>query len=146
MILMAFVILQKHKSKNFVDFFLSAIIFVDMKLTKIVAGLLLAITIAIPCCIITGCGTLPQRPPQTVVLDSIQSTYELAREAYKTTVRSHLSGKVSDRDMADIDDAWNKFRAGTKLAVQSARTNWNSPAPEQLIQLKNDLFILIRSL
>lgn len=117
-----------------------------MKLTKLIAGLLLAITIAIPVCHLTGCGSLPDRPPQTVALDSLKATYTAGRDAYKGAVRLWVAGKITDAKKAEADRAWNDFRAGVSLAVEAAGTNWEAPTTADVLTLKNNLLTLITNL
>jgi hypothetical protein len=94
---------------------------------------------------VTGCATL-DRPPQTVALDSLQSTYRTAREAYKGAIRLELAGKVSAAKMNEVDEAWNKFRLATQLAVRTTAQDWQSPTPANVYELKNQLFAILKSL
>ena len=97
--------------------------------------------------VFSGCATLPQRPPQTVAIDSLKTTYSVAREAYRGVVTLYVQGKVKDADMKDIDKAWNDFRAGMTLAVRAASQDWTTaPSTDSVLKLKDDLFTLIRSL
>lgn len=117
-----------------------------MKPTKLIAGLLLAITIAIPCCTLTGCGTLPERPAQTVALDSLRSTYDVSRDAYKVAVRLWDEGRITDTQLNHCTKAWNDFRAGMDVAVRAAGQDWSAPASQNVLTLKENLFNLIKNL
>jgi len=56
-----------------------------------------------------------------------------------------VAGKISARDAADIDRAWELFRASYRLALANAGNNPNSFTPEEVRKLANDVLILIYS-
>lgn len=117
-----------------------------MKPMKLIAGLMLAISLLIPITF-TGCGTLPERPAQTIALDSLKSTYTVTRDAYKTGVRLWIAGKITDDQKANLDKTWNDFRAGLDLAVRSSGLDWaNAPTSQNVLTLKDNLFKLLKSL
>jgi len=107
---------------------------------------LLALTIALPMSQLTGCGTLPERPAQTIALDSLRTTYDVTRDAYKTAVRLWVRGKITDAQLKPVNQAWNDFRAGMDVAVRGAGQDWNAPASQNVLTLKENLFNLIKKL
>lgn len=116
-----------------------------MKLAKLLAAVLAVVTIAL-IGVTPGCGTLPERPPRTIALDSLRSTYDSALTAYENYVRLYVAGQVKPEKKVKVDAAWVKFSAATDVAVQAAALNWSATTPANVLQLKTDLLILISSL
>ena len=54
-----------------------------------------------------------------------------------------VAGKISARDAADIDRAWELFRASYRLALANAGNNTNAFTPEEVRKLANDVLTLI---
>lgn len=115
------------------------------KLESLVAALLLAATMAVPLGI-TGCGSLPERPPRTVALDSMRATYDSALVAYENFMRLYVSGKVTPAKKTKVDAAWVKFSTAADLAVRGASVNWQATTSTNLLQLKAELIAAISSL
>jgi hypothetical protein len=93
-----------------------------------------------------GCSLLA--PKGNVTWEATQFlTY---RDVWTTTLALYdhakdqqVAGKVSTRDAADIDAAWNLFRVGYKQALALAQNDVNARTPESVRKLANDVLTLI---
>ena len=111
-------------------------------LSKIFVALCLAgIMFATP-----GCSLLNPKSPVTWEA----SRFLAFKDVWTTTLAMYdhakdlqVAGKISERDAADIDTAWNTFRAAYKLALANAGNNPNSFTPEEVRTLANDVLTLI---
>lgn len=97
--------------------------------------------------VFNGCATNQTRPtPQAIVFYSFRSTWDGALQSYTAAQKLSLQGKIKSADMADIDQAWNKFRASFRIAFVAASRDWKSAAPQDVLKLRDDLLTLIASL
>jgi hypothetical protein len=94
----------------------------------------------------SGCSLLNPKSPVTWEA----SRFLAFKDVWKTTLALYdhakdlnVAGKLSDRDMADIDAAWNLFRAAFKTALAESENNNNGFTPENVRKLGNDVLTLI---
>jgi hypothetical protein len=93
-----------------------------------------------------GCSLLSPKSPVTWEA----SRFLAFKDVWKTTLALYdhakdlnVAGKLSDRDMADIDAAWNLFRAAFKTALAESENNNSGFTPENVRKLGNDVLTLI---
>jgi hypothetical protein len=74
---------------------------------------------------------------------SFKDTWTTALALYDHSKDLQVAGKISARDAADIDAAWNLFRIGYKKALGAAQGNDNAFTPDNVKKLANDVLTLI---
>lgn len=95
----------------------------------------------------TGCQSPAAKPTrEAVVYYTFADTWTVTHNAYKAHCERVVQGKVSPKDEAEIDAAWNKFRASFKLAFQAASQDWNAATNEDVRRISDELLELLRIL
>jgi hypothetical protein len=74
---------------------------------------------------------------------SFQTTWVATLAVYDHHMDRRVAGKVSAKDAADIDAAWNTFRLAFRIALAEARGNTEAFTPDNVKQLADDLLTLI---
>jgi hypothetical protein len=99
---------------------------------------------AVPSCSIIA-------PKSDVTLEATQymsfrEVWEVTHTAYQVYADRKALGKVSAKDAADVDLAWNAFRKGYIIALESASNNVSMWTPENVRRLADDVLVLIAAL
>jgi hypothetical protein len=93
---------------------------------------------------VVGCQTNSAPPTsEAIKFYSFKDTWTAAHAGYQAYCELVVLGKVSKADEAEIDAAWNQFRAGFTIALKAAQNDWNKVTPADVEQLKNDLITII---
>jgi hypothetical protein len=74
---------------------------------------------------------------------SFQTTWVATLAVYDHHMDRRVAGKVSDKDAADIDAAWNTFRLAFRVALAEARGDESAFTPDNVKQFSDDLLTLI---
>lgn len=74
---------------------------------------------------------------------SFRDVYDVAYRSYLAHNVRVLDGKVSAKDDADVDAAWNAFRAAHIIALNQAGGDDNKFTPDNVRKLANDVLDLI---
>jgi len=74
---------------------------------------------------------------------SFKDTWTTTLALYDYSKDRQVVGKLSAKDAADIDAAWNLFRLAFKSALADAQGNENAFTPENVKKLANDVLTLI---
>lgn len=106
---------------------------------------LLAFALICGFAVFTGCQTT-QPTVEAVKYNSLRATWTVALSTHDVYSEMVVLGKVKPADQADIDRAWDDFRAAFKVAVILAEQDLTSATPANVERLKDDLITLIRSL
>ena len=108
----------------------------------LVALLAVFITIGVAGCITTS------TPPtaEAIKFNTLRSTWTIALATHDVYAEMVILGKVTAKDQADIDSAFENFKAAFKVAALLAESNLAAATPENVEKLKEDLVTLIRSL
>lgn len=106
-----------------------------------------SIAIAFSLLLFSGCATTTTpATKEAVAYTSLATTWKVAKAVYQEYADLVAKGEVKPNDQRDIDKAWNDFRTGMRIAVIAARGGMQSPTPDNVESLKNDLITLIKSL
>jgi len=108
-------------------------------LTALFCVSLLTATVYLP----VGCSTVTK---EAATYYTLKDTWTAAHGAYSGWCELVVKGYVSDEEERKVDDAWNKFRAGYKVAIIAAQFNQRAPADVDLLNLQLELTSLIRKL
>lgn len=92
-----------------------------------------------------GCQTTPATP-EAVKFNSLRATWVMTLAAYDAYCELAVQGKVSAKDQAEVNKAWNTFRRSFSIALKVAQNDWTQPTPDDLEQAKDTLILFIRSL
>lgn len=95
--------------------------------------------------VFTGCQTT-QPTAEAVKYNTLRATWTVALSAHDVYSEMVVLGKVKPADQADVNRAWDDFRAAFKVAALLAERDLSSATPDNVERLKDDLIILIRSL
>lgn len=93
-----------------------------------------------------GCSTFSGKSPVTWEASrflSFRDVYDVAYRAYLAHNVRVLDGKVSAKDDAEIDAAWNAFRAAYIVALNQASGDANKFTPDNVRKLANDVLDMI---
>ena len=101
--------------------------------------------------VLTGCGTTQTTPQAShsataIAYLSFADVLTVTRAAYAAELDQYNLGKVSERDQADIDKAWNAFRAAYSIALEAAQMDKTQITPQNVKKLSDDLLTLIGAL
>ena len=94
----------------------------------------------------SGCSLLNPKSPVTWESSrflAFKDVYTTTLALYDHSQDLYVAGKISQRDMDDINHSWNTFRAGYLLALGKAKGDVNSFTPENVRTLANDVLTLI---
>ncbi len=93
-----------------------------------------------------GCALTNPKSPVTFEATrylSFKDTWTVALTLYDSHMDRRAAGKVSAKDAADIDAAWNTFRAAYDVALDAAKGDKTSFTPDNVKKLANDVLVLI---
>jgi len=93
-----------------------------------------------------GCQLFAPKPGITyeaTVFMSFRDTWTVTRAAYSGWMDRVARGKVSDRDAADVNMAWEKFRGAFLIACEAAQWKQDEYTPEHVRKLAQDVLTLI---
>ena len=93
-----------------------------------------------------GCSLLSPKSPVTWEASrflAFKDVWTTTLAMYDHAMDLRVAGKISERDSADIDRAWELFRASFKLALANAGNNPNAFTPDEVRILANDVLTLI---
>ncbi len=110
-----------------------------------VAAILLTLSVAI---LPSGCSLIAPKPGTTWEATqylSFKDTWTTTLALYDHAKDLQVAGKISAKDAADIDRAWNVFRAAYKTALANARGDKSIITPDSVAKLANDVITLIYS-
>ena len=116
-----------------------------MRIKHLFAAALLACSLLFA----TGCATTttPQQSHSATAIAylSFADVWTVAHTAYAGELDRYVRGKVSERDQADIDKAWNAFRGAYGIGLQAAQLDKAAITPENVRKLADDLLTLINA-
>ena len=118
-----------------------------MKLKTLLALTLVAIAVMLA----PGCATNTTTPQAShsataIAYLSFADVLTVTRAAYAAELDQYNLGKISERDQADIDKAWNAFRAAYSIALEAAQMDKTQITPQNVRKLSDDLLTLIGAL
>ncbi len=93
-----------------------------------------------------GCSLLNPKSPVTFEASrflAFKDVWTTTLALYDHSKDLYVAGKISQRDMDDIDHSWNTFRAGYLLALGKVRGDVNAFTPEEVRKQANDVLTLI---
>lgn len=109
----------------------------------IITAWLVCLTLGLTPIVITGCKN-PQTQ-QTIVFNTFKTSWTVSKAAYDGWCERVVLGKVTADKEANVDAAWNKYRASFKVAFNIAIADWSAPTPSALTAAQTELINLIRS-
>lgn len=115
------------------------------RITALLAGLLLALTIAIPTCTLTGCATFGQRSP-AIAYHTLRDTQILVDSGMKVYADRCVAGRITAADQAKVDAAHATYRQAFREAVTLAQLDYSKLTPDNVEALANALLKLIAGL
>lgn len=95
---------------------------------------------------VTGCAWLKNTPAETVKFYAFRDSWTLTKQAYDSFSERVVLGKVPADKVAEVDLAWNKYRAAFSSALTIARQDFNAATPGTLLAIQNELLTLIATL
>lgn len=106
----------------------------DMKriINSIMLGTMLALA---PVVLTPSCATSQER----VTYNTLYSLEKTATAAYDTYLELLIEDKVDKSKAREVSRVYNQFQVGMQAAVDVARYDWNSVAPDSLAVLLNQL-------
>ena len=93
-----------------------------------------------------GCNTTTPQTEQAVKFNTLKATWVAALAAHDVYCELSVQGKVSAKDQAEINKAWDTFRASLTVALKIVGNDWTKPTPADLEQAKDNLITFILSL
>lgn len=116
------------------------------KLLKLFAGIVLALTIAIPACFTTGCALFGDKPPVAIAYHTLKSTQILVDNGMKHYADRCVRGLIVPADQAKVDEAHAKYRFAFREAVTLAQLDYTKLTPDNVEALANVLLKIIAGL
>lgn len=94
-----------------------------------------------------GCSTTGTPPTaEAVKFNSLQATWKTTLEVHNVYCKLAVQGKISDKDQAEVNKAWDTFRKSFEFALMMAKNDWNKPTPLDVESAKDTLITFIQSL
>ena len=98
----------------------------------------------------TGCGTTQTTPQashsvKAITYLSFADVWTVTHAAYQGACDATVQGKISTKDKADIDKAWNAYRGAFTIALEAAQMDTAQVTPDNVRKLANDLLTLINA-
>lgn len=93
-----------------------------------------------------GCSLLKPKSPVTIEAShylSFRDCWTVTLAVYDSHMDRRVAGKVSALDAADIDRAWETYRAAYRLALAQASGDEGAFTPDNVKKLANDVLTLI---
>ena len=117
-----------------------------MKLKPLFAAALIACAIVFT----TGCGTTQTTPQashsaKAVAYLTFFDVWTVTHAAYQGACDATVQGKISAKDKADIDKAWNAYRGAFTIALEAAQMDTAQVTPDNVRKLASDLLTLINA-
>lgn len=108
----------------------------------IFAGLILAGVLSAPL-VFTGCKTTDA---QVIAFKTLKTTQIAVDRAMNVYAEAVVTGKVSVPDVARIDAAHARYRAGFRFAIAATRNDLSAVTPDDVARLSGELLTLIKNL